>query len=123
MEDVKKLFKRMAITAIAFLIYGLVIRNEYVVIGLVSGCVISILSLYMLSLDVKSIAYTKDQRIARKIAVIGALKRYFIYLAYLTAILYFLNFKYFISAAIGLFNARFNIYIIAIENKIKKIRK
>lgn len=77
----------------------------------------------MLSTDVKSIAYTKDQKIAKRIALIGFLKRYFLYIIYLAIILHFLDFKYFISAVIGLFNTRFNIYIIALENKIKKFKK
>lgn len=123
MEDIKKLFNRMIIVTIIFLIYGLVIRNKYVLVGLVSGCIISILSLYMLSTDVKSIAYTKDQKIAKRIALIGFLKRYFLYIIYLAIILHFLDFKYFISAVIGLFNTRFNICIIALENKIKKFKK
>lgn len=123
MEDIKKLFNRNIIVTIIFLIYGLVIRNKYVLVGLVSGCIISILSLYMLSTDVKSIAYTKDQKIAKRIALIGFLKRYFLYIIYLAIILHFLDFKYFILAVIGLFNTRFNIYIIALENKIKKFKK
>ena len=93
MEDIKKLFNRMIIVTIIFLIYGLVIRNKYVLVGLVSGCIISILSLYMLSTDVKSIAYTKDQKIAKRIALIGFLKRYFLYIIYLAIILHFLDLK------------------------------
>lgn len=123
MEDIKKLFKRMAITSLIFLIAGLITKNSYVLIGLVSGSIISILSLYILSVDVKSIAFCKDHKVAKRIAILGYLKRYFLYMIYLGAIIYFLDLKYFISAIIGLFNVRFNIYILLLEERINKFRK
>lgn len=122
MEDIKKLFRRMVFTSLIFLVAGLITRNNYVLVGLVSGSIISILSLYILSMDVKSIAYCKDHKIARRIAVLGYLKRYFLYMIYLGIILYFLDFKYFISAVIGLLNVRINIYLLLLEEKINKLK-
>lgn len=123
MEEVKKLFKRMWITALLFLVAGLVSRNSHLGFGTTSGCLISILSLYMLSMDTKSIAYCKDVKVAKRIAMLGFAKRYILHFAFFAALLYFLDFKYFISAVIGVFSLRFNIYIIAVEQKLKKFKK
>lgn len=123
MEEIKKLFKRMGITSLIFLALGIITRNNYVLLGLFSGSVISILSLYLLSIDVKSIAYCKEHKLARRIAVFGYLKRYVLYIIYLGGILYFLDFKYFISAIIGLLSIRLNIYLILLEDKLKKFKK
>lgn len=123
MEEVKKLFKRMGITALLFLSIGAISRNQHLAFGATSGCLVSILSLYMLSIDTKSIAYCKDLKVAKKIAVLGFAKRYILHFAFFAVLLYFLDFKYFISAVIGVFSLRFNIYIIAVEQKLKKFRK
>lgn len=123
MDEIKKLFKRMILTSLGILIVGLVSRNNYILIGLLSGSIISILSLYILSVDVKSIAYCNDHKTARKIAIFGYFKRYILYMLYLVIILYFLDFKHFILAVIGLLSVRFNIYMILLEEKLKKFKK
>lgn len=123
MEEIKKLFKRMIATSSVILVIGLITGNSHILVGLLSGSIISILSLYILSTDVKNIAYCNDHKLARKIAIFGYLKRYILYMLYLAIILYFLDFKYFISAVIGLLSVRFNIYMILLEEKLKKFKK
>lgn len=123
MDEIKKLFKRMFLTSLIFLIAGLLTKSTHILVGLLSGSIISILSLYILSMDVKSIAYCKDHKLARKIAILGYLKRYVLYLIYLGLILHFLDFKYFLSAIIGLLSVRLNIYLILLEEKLKKFKK
>lgn len=123
MEDIRKLFKRMILTAVIFLIFGIITKNPHIIIGFVSGCIISILSLYILSVDVKAIAYSKDVKVAKRMAILGYLKRYVIYMIYLASILYFFDFKYFFSGVIGLLVVRFHIYLIVLEEKIKKFKK
>lgn len=123
MDDIKKLFKRMIITTIIFLVFGIITKNLHIIIGFVSGCIISILSLYILSVDVKAIAYSKEVKIAKRMAILSYLKRYVLYMVYLASILYFFDFKYFFSGVIGLFIVRFNIYLIVLEEKIKKLKK
>lgn len=120
MEDVKIIFKRMIITIILVLLYGLIFQIKYVYIGCVSGCLVALLNFYLLSEDVKNIAYIKDVKYAKRVAVLGYLKRYFIYMVYLGIVIYFLGFNFFISGVIGLFSVRFNIYILIISEKIKK---
>lgn len=123
MKEIKKLFKRMFITVILFLIYGLLTKNSYILIGTVSGGMVAILSLYMLSQDVKAIAYSNDKSYAKRTAILGYTKRYILYILYLISILYFFDFKYFVSSIIGLLSVKFNIFIIAISQKFKNFKK
>lgn len=123
MEEIRKLFKRMFITVIIFLIYGLVTANKHILLGTVSGGLVAILSLYILSVNVKSIAYSQDVRYAKKIAILGYTKRYILYILYLVSILYFLDFKYFVAGIIGLLSVKANIYILVISEKLKNLKK
>ena len=45
----------------------------------------------MLSQDSKAIAYSKDVKVAKRIAYIGYAKRYFLHLLFLGILLYFTN--------------------------------
>lgn len=120
MEEVKGLFKRTIIVTIACIVLGLITRNIFLLFGISGGCAVSIVSLYLLSQDVKAISYCRDVRTAKRIAYSGYAKRYFLYLAFLAVLIYFFDdFKVFLGGAIGLMNVKFNIYFMAVLEKIK----
>lgn len=119
MEDIKKLLKRLYITVIIVIIYGIIFRNKYILIGMGSGCIISIVGLYMLISNVKSISHAKEIKNAKKIAYIGYAQRYSLYFLYLTSIIYFLGVKYFVAAAFGMLSLKFNIYLMKVFEHLK----
>lgn len=124
MEEIKKLFKiTITVTIVTFLL-GLIFQNKYLLLGISGGCLISVISLYMLSLDSKAISYSKDVKTAKRIAYIGYAKRYFLYLIFLGALLYFTNdFQLFLSGFIGLLNIKLSIYFMTVLKKIKSLLK
>ena len=120
MEEVKKLFKITIIVTIIFFLLGLIFQDKYLLFGLSGGCTVSVISLYLLSLDSKAITYTKDIKVAKRIAYIGYAKRYFLHLLFLGTLLYFTNdFKLFLSGFIGTLNVKLSIYFINIFKKFK----
>ena len=120
MEEVKKLFKITIIVTIIFFLLGLISQDKYLLFGLSGGCTVSVIALYMLSLDSKAITYTKDIKVAKRIAYIGYAKRYFLHLLFLGTLLYFTNdFKLFLSGFIGTLNVKLSIYFINIFKKFK----
>ena len=122
MEEIKKLFKiTIIVTTITFLL-GLIFQNKYLLFGISGGCAISVIALYMLSQDSKAIAYSKDVKVAKRIAYIGYAKRYFLHLLFLGILLYFTNdFQLFLSGFIGTLNVKLSIYFISILKKIKSL--
>ncbi|BEO96289.1 hypothetical protein ABVN58_12270 [Fusobacterium polymorphum] len=124
MEEIKKLFKiTIIVTTITFLL-GLIFQNKYLLFGISGGCAISVIALYMLSQDSKAIAYSKDVKVAKRIAYIGYAKRYFLHLLFLGILLYFTNdFQLFLSGFIGTLNVKLSIYFISILKKIKSLLK
>ena len=124
MEEIKKLFKiTIIVTTITFLL-GLIFQNKYLLFGISGGCAISVIALYMLSQDSKAIAYSKDVKVAKRIAYIGYAKRYFLHLLFLSILLYFTNdFQLFLSGFIGTLNVKLSIYFISILKKIKSLLK
>ena len=113
MEEVKKLFKITITVTIIFFLLGLIFQNKYLLFGISGGCVVSVIALYILSLDVK---------IAKRIAYIGYAKRYFLHLLFLGALLYFTNdFQLFLSGFIGTLNVKLSIYFMSILKKIKSL--
>ena len=46
MNDIKRIFKRAAVTAVIILIYGVLVKSEYVYLGMFSGSVMSMYSIY-----------------------------------------------------------------------------
>ncbi|BEO92218.1 hypothetical protein FNSP4_20270 [Fusobacterium nucleatum] len=124
MEEIKKLFKiTIIITTVTFLL-GLIFQNKYLLFGISGGCAISVIALYMLSQDSKAIAYSKDVKVAKRIAYIGYAKRYFLHLLFLGILLYFTNdFQLFLSGFIGTLNVKLSIYFISILKKIKSLLK
>ena len=120
MEEVKKLFKITIIVTIIFFLLGLIFQDKYLLFGLSGGCTVSVVALYMLSLDSKAITYTKDVKVAKRIVYIGYAKRYFLHLLFLGILLYFTNdFKLFLSGFIGTLNVKLSIYFINILKKFK----
>ena len=120
MEEIKKLFKiTIIVTTVTFLL-GLIFQNKYLLFGISGGCAISVIALYMLSQDSKAIAYSKDVKVAKRIAYIGYAKRYFLHLLFLGILLYFTNdFQLFLSGFIGTLNVKLSIYFINIFKKFK----
>ena len=124
MKEIKKLFKiTIIVTTVTFLL-GLIFQNKYLLFGISGGCAISVIALYMLSQDSKAIAYSKDVKVAKRIAYIGYAKRYFLHLLFLGILLYFTNdFQLFLSGFIGTLNVKLSIYFISILKKIKSLLK
>ena len=124
MEEIKKLFKiTIIVTTVTFLL-GLIFQNKYLLFGISGGCAISVIALYMLSQDSKAIAYSKDVKVAKRIAYIGYAKRYFLHLLFLGILLYFTkDFQLFLSGFIGTLNVKLSIYFISILKKIKSLLK
>ena len=124
MEEIKKLFKiTIIVTTVTFLL-GLIFQNKYLLFGISGGCAISVIALYMLSQDSKAIAYSKDVKVAKRIAYIGYAKRYFLHILFLGILLYFTNdFQLFLSGFIGTLNVKLSIYFISILKKIKSLLK
>lgn len=122
MEEIKKLFKiTIIVTTVTFLL-GLIFQNKYLLFGISGGCAISVIALYMLSQDSKAIAYSKDVKVAKRIAYIGYAKRYFLHLLFLGILLYFTNdFQLFLSGFIGTLNVKLSIYFMSILKKIKSL--
>lgn len=124
MEEVKKLFKNTIIITIICFLFGLIFQNKYLLFGVSGGCVVSIISLYLLSLDSKAIVYSKDVKTAKKIAYTGYAKRYFLHMLFLGALLYFTNdFNLFLGGFIGTLNVKITIYLMNISRKIKDYLK
>lgn len=124
MEEIKKLFKITIIVTIVTCLLGLIFQNKYLLFGISGGCAISVIALCMLSLDSKAIAYSKDVKVAKRIAYIGYAKRYFLHLLFLGALLYFTNdFQLFLSGFIGTLNVKLSIYFMNVLRKIKSLLK
>ena len=124
MEEIKKLFKiTIRVTVVTFLL-GLIFQNKYLLFGISGGCAISVIALYMLSVDTKAIIYSKDIKTAKRIAYIGYAKRYFLHFIFLAVLLYFFkDFKIFLSGFIGTLNVKFTIYTMNALERIKKYLK
>lgn len=122
MEDIKILFRNLWITAIIYFIYGILINNKYVLLGAVSGVIIAIFNLYLLSMDIKAISYITDKNYAKRISFLGYMKRYTIYIIYLGVLIYFLEFNYFICGVIGLLSTKINIFLLVFSKKINFIK-
>jgi uncharacterized membrane protein len=119
-DKVKSLFKRSGITALIILIYGLVIGSIEVYLGMFSGAVVSILGLYLLCLDVKKIVATQQGSYKR--GILGYLQRYVIYAVYLGVMAKFFGLSMIICSGLGLLNVKANILLMALSDKVLKIR-
>ncbi len=120
MEEIKKVFKHSIITPIAILTSGLVFQLKEINIGMFSGAVVSLLAFYLICMDVKKIVASGDGSYKR--GIIGYLQRYAIYIIYLGMIAKFFGLSMIISSGLGLLNVKGNILLIALSDKILKIR-
>lgn len=128
MNRLRIIFKRAIITTIIILCYGLVVQKKEVIIGMFSGALISVVSLYMLSIDVKNIVMSGEGTYRR--GVIGYFKRYLLYFLYLM-VMGFLGGKnkdtalsMLICSGLGLLNVKINILFMALSDKfIKYVKK
>jgi ATP synthase I chain len=124
MENIKKIFKIVIINTIICFLIGLIFQSKYLFLGMSGGCIISVLSFYLLALDSKAIAYTNDIKAAKKIAYFGYARRYFLHMIFLGLLLYLTNdFKLFLSGFIGTLNVKLTIYFMNVLEKIKKYLK
>lgn len=120
MEEVKKVFKHSIITAIAILVYGVVFQVKEIYIGMFTGSVISLLAFYLICIDVKKIVAGREGSYKR--GILGYLQRYALYVIYLGVIAKFFGLSMIISSGLGLLNVKGNILLIALSDKILKIR-
>ncbi|QNM14676.1 ATP synthase subunit I [Fusobacterium hominis] len=120
MEDIKRLFKRAGITALIILIYGVLVQSKEVYLGMFTGALVSILSLYLLCIDVKKIIATKDG--SKKRAILGYLQRYVLYIVYLGVMAKFFGLSMVICSGLGLLNVKFNIQLMALSDRVLKFR-
>ncbi|MDP0492932.1 MAG: ATPase [Fusobacterium sp. JB021] len=119
MEQLKKIIKRSLRASIIILIYGILIRNPVVYIGMFVSSLVSVLTFYMLCLETESILFSNN---IKRNTFISYGKRYLLYLLTFLVMGYFGGLQYIAAAAIGLFNIRFNIFIIMIQTKISKLK-
>jgi hypothetical protein len=120
LEQIKSIFKRAGLVAVIILIYGIIIKNEYVYIGMFSGSVMSIIMFYMICMDIKSIAASES--VSRKRGFIGYAKRYLVYGIYLGAMAKFFGLPMLLSSAIGLLNVKVIILLMTLSENIVKLR-
>lgn len=119
MEEIKDLMRRAFITSLIIVVYGIIIREKMVYLGMFTGSLASILAFYMICLDVKSIV---ARRGSNKDGVIGYLKRYVLYGAVLGGAAYFFGIGMMLSTAVGLLNIKFNIYLMVLYKKFIKFK-
>lgn len=120
MEEIKKIIKGAIITSIIIFIYGIIVREKIIYIGMFIGSLVSILSFYMICIDVKSIVITKG---SYKSGVFSYLKRYVLYLILLVSAGYFFDVGMLLSTAVGLLNVKFNIYLMVLYKNFLKLKK
>lgn len=121
MDEIKSVIKRAAVTSLIIIIYGLIVREKTVCIGMFGGSIISIIAFYMLCIDVKVTVAVGNG--SYKVGILSYLKRYVIYGAALGAAAYFFGMGMLLSTAIGLLNVKFNILIMVLYRKIREIKR
>lgn len=120
MEQIKGIFKKATLVAVIILIYGIVIKNEYVYVGMFSGAIMSIFMFYMICIDIKSIAASES--VSRKRGFLGYAKRYLVYGIYLGAMAKFFGLPMLLGSAIGLLNVKIIILLTTLSENIKRLR-
>lgn len=117
MQDLKRIFKNSLKTSVGVLIYGLVMRSEIIYMGMFIGSLISVLALYMMTMEAKKIIYSNSPK---KIAILGYLKRYILYGLFLGIMSKYYGLPMLIGSATGLLNVKINISLITLSENIKK---
>ena len=120
MEQIKGIFKKATLVAVIILIYGVVIKNEYVYVGMFSGAIMSIFMFYMICIDIKSIAASES--VSRKRGFLGYAKRYLVYGIYLGAMAKFFGLPMLLGSEIGLLNVKIIILLTTLSENIKRLR-
>lgn len=118
-KQIKKIFKNSILTSLVILIYGIVVQEKAVYIGLFSGCVISIVQFYMIYKDTEVAVHSGKS--AAKITFIGYIKRYMLSLGLLFLMLK-LDFSFFVGTALGLLLVKLMIFSNLIAKQILKIK-
>lgn len=112
----KKIIKIAVIIAVLILIYGLIIQEKNIYIGFFGGTIVSILNFYLLIRDTK--ISIKSRKAGFRSGVFGYIKRYFIYIVFLT-IMMKIEFPCFLAAVIGLFVVKLVIICLQFVEYIK----
>lgn len=120
MEEIKTVIKRSLVTSAVILLYGIIIKEKIIYLGMFGGSVISVIAFYMLCVDVKSIVASNG---TYKAGIISYLKRYVLYGLAIGVSAHFFGAGMLLSTAIGLLNIKFNILIMVLYNKLKKFKK
>lgn len=120
MDEIKKIMKGSIITSAIILVYGIIIQEKMVYLGMFIGSLVSILSFYMICIDVKSIILLKG---SYKAGILSYLKRYALYTIVLSVSGYFFDAGMLLSTTIGLLNVKFNIYLMVLYKTILKLKK
>ncbi len=120
MSDIKNLIRRAFITSAIIIIYGLIVREKMIYIGMFGGSLVSILAFYMICIDVKSVVARGG---SYKAGIVGYLKRYLLYGITLASAAYFFGVGMMLSTAIGLLNIKFNIYIMVLYKNFINFKK
>lgn len=119
MEEINLIIKRSFMTSFIILIYGILIREKVVFIGMFLGSLVSILAFYMIYLDIKNNLKVKSS----KYIFLGYLKRYLIYATVLAIASYFGKLPMMLATAVGLINIKFNIILFVLNKKLSKMIK
>lgn len=117
MEEIKKIFRGSFLTSGMILIYGMITRNEIVYIGFFLGSLMSMLNLYLMLVDMKRIVISQN---GKKVAILGYLKRYFLYGLLLLIMVKLGRLPMLLGGAVGLLNVRANIYRLTLISNLKK---
>lgn len=121
MEDIKSVIKRSFITSGIIIVYGLITREKMVYFGMFGGSLVSILTFYMLCLDVKSTVAKGGG--SYKVGIISYIKRYVIYGVSLGVAAYFYDIGMLLSTAVGLLNIKFNIMLMVLYKSLKSFKR
>ena len=119
MEEIKQVIKRSGITSFIILVYGVIINEKIVYLGMFLGSLVSILCFYMLYIDAST---NIIKGAGTRGAVVGYLKRYAIYMFVLAGAVYLFGLPMLLSTAVGLLNIKFNIILLVLYKNILKIK-
>lgn len=120
MQDLKRVFKNSAKTSGAVLVYGALTRSNIIYLGMFVGSLLSILSLYMMTMEAKKIIYSRNPK---RVATVGYLKRYIMYGLFLGIMAKYYGVPMLLGSAMGLLNTKANICFLTLSENIKKLKK
>jgi hypothetical protein len=118
-ELLKIIIKRGFITSGIIFLYGILLQNKIIYMGMFGGSLLSILGFYMISLDAKTSLHSNSPF---KVSVIGYIKRYILYGIYLGVMAKFFGMPMIIAGALGLLSIKFNIWLYFGVKNIKSLK-